>query len=322
MKIFNGHMDLWEDVDEKRRRGLNHIINSFHMNEWNKGGICGGFYPVWINFELNESYEQQFFHIIENINLELKCSYDEIQVVRNYYELIKAIDSSKHAIILGTEGLSFIGSNYRMIDLLYLAGFKIMSLTWNEDNELACGAGTTKDQGLTIIGKKAVKKINSLGIIMDLAHTSEKTFWDILKIADKPCTVSHGNSRKLCQNPRNYSDEQLRAIRDLKGVIGVSAYGPYVDELISNQDVEHLINHVSYIADLVGIDYVGFGFDLVDYLDDKGIDPSLDYDINGFEGIGKAQILVESLENRGYSRDEIEKVCYKNYFRLIKDVLR
>src|SRR5699024_939095 len=137
---------------------------------------------------------------------------DILQIMYKKDDFYSAIEKDKLAVLLGLEGLSGIGEDVDLIYSLYHLGFRLMSLTWNEQNHLATGAGGDINRGLTDLGKKAIKIINELGIILDVSHANDKSFWDIANTASKPFIASHSNSRAICNVPRNLTDEQIKFI--------------------------------------------------------------------------------------------------------------
>jgi membrane dipeptidase len=164
--------------------------------------------------------------------------------------------------------------------------------------------------------------MEELGMIVDVSHANEKSFWDIYENTEKPFIASHSNVYNLCKVPRNLKDDQIKAIAERGGVIGINAWPDFIDEV--NPSMENLVRHVDYIADLVGIDYVGFGFDFCDFLTEdttasfQGGETSA---TKGLEDASKIPNFVELLAKSGYSERDIEKIAYGNMERVIKEIL-
>ena len=167
-------------------------------------------------------------------------------------------------------------------------------------------------------------------MIVDVSHTNEKTFWDIAEISAKPFIASHSNARTLCDVPRNLTDEQIKAVAQSGGVIGVNGYIGFTKkcdfsnpvpienpDLLSKPDLKDLADHIDYIAGLVGVDYVGLGFDFCEYLSEE----LKDTNPKNLEDASKCQNMIEELRKRGYSENDIEKIAYKNFLRVIKENL-
>lgn len=222
---------------------------------------------------------------------------DILKIVKNTKDFDQALAEGKLAVVIGMEGLSGIGNRVNLINALYLLGVRHMSLTWNEENPLATGVRGNPNRGLTEKGIQAVKLMEKLGIIIDLAHANDKTFWDVYENTTGPIVNSHSNSRALCNVPRNISDEQ---------------------------DIHHLANHLDHMVEIAGIEHVSFGFDFFHYLKTDTIDSFVE-DVNigtkGFETIERIPDFIDILYSRGYTKEDIEKISYKNYYRLMEEVL-
>ena len=211
------------------------------------------------------------------------------------------------------------------VEKLYSFGVRHASLTWNEENKLATGAKGNIDRGLTEDGAKLIKKMEELGMILDVSHTNEKTFWDICKVATKPFIASHSNCRSLCDVPRNLTDDQLREIAIRNGVVGVNSYEEFVSSDLEKRTVEHLVDHIDHMVEVMGIDHIGLGFDFAEYLNAdtlKHYANTYTYGVRGLEDTTKAKNIISVLEKRGYSKEDIEKICYKNFYRVIKEIIK
>ena len=323
-RLFDAHSDLFEDVDEKRARGLDGIIRSFHAERWRTGGCAGGFCPIWVD-PFCEVYtmpvEEQARRIIGHMNDEFAECGDYAVQVTDAASYEAAVREGKHAIFTGCEGLSFAGGDSGAVEALYGSGMREFSLTWNETNEFAGGAGGDPGAGLTTAGRECVRRIESLGAMLDLAHASRQTFYDAAGMLQTPFMVSHGNTFHYCSHPRNLTDDQLKVIAEFNGVFGISAYAPFLSENPAEWTVARLCDHIEYAADLMGIDCVGLGFDLVDFLDDFGVDESISTVVSGLESVAASQNIAVCLEQRGWKPEDIQKVFSGNYLRLIREVL-
>ncbi len=323
--IFDGHNDLFEDVHEKRARGLDRVIERFHVPQWKKGGCVGGFYPIWVDPEQTvypEPPAQQAPKILRHMVQELAQAENGAVAATTLDQFHQAVDSGRHALILGAEGLSFLGSDLGQLKELYALGLREASLTWNEENALAAGANADLDHGLTDAGRECVRELQRLHMILDLAHTNEKTFWEALSLIEGPFMVSHGSVRSLCGKSRNLTDDQLRAVGEAGGVVGVCPYGPFLAADPREWTLEHYCRHIEHAVEVAGIDHVGLGFDFTDYLDDFGIDESVSHVTAGIGGVAQAQNVPQALSSHGFSPREIEKICCGNFLRLVGDVLR
>ena len=236
---------------------------------------------------------------------ELYHSRDLVHIIKNLEDFEKAKSENKFATLLGIEGLPGIGSNLDYIYLLERLGVRHIGMTWNEENAFATGQKGDINRGLTNLGIKAVEIIENLGILLDVSHANDKTFWDIAKYSKKPFFASHSNARTLCSSMRNLTDDQILCIGERNGMVGLNSCHYFVSREEKEKNLEMLINHLEYIAEKIGLDKVGFGFDFAEYYstpDDE------DEGLEGIHDVTEIPNVKKALEKRGYSKEEIENI--------------
>lgn len=319
-KIFDGHGDIWNDVVKKRLAGETHVIRTHHMEKFKKGQIESGIFVVWIDTPPDNHPEKRFKEIVDAMHDELMENTDILHVVKQMEDFDTAKSLGKFPVVLGIEGLDGV-SGLVELQALYDYGFRHASLTWNTANAFATGVKGNPETGLTPLGIQAIKLMETRGMLLDVSHLNEKSFWDVFEHATKPFIASHSNARKLCDVPRNLTDTQILAIKDANGVIGMNAFREFIDAKESEQTLTRFVDHIDYIVNLAGIDHVGLGFDFVDYLDEDAMGTfasgGLEY-TKDLEDCTKAQGIVNELELRGYPEDAIHKICYENFMRVFR----
>ena len=139
-------------------------------------------------------------------------------------------------------------------------------LTWNETNALAAGAGGDPQAGLTEAGRRAVRRMGELGMVVDVSHLNDGGFWDVMDLAAGPVIASHSNCRALCDVRRNLSDDQLRRIRDTGGVVGLNAFHGFVHAEPRQQTARTLALHAVHMAEDMGVEHVGCGFAFCEFM--------------------------------------------------------
>lgn len=320
MKIFDGHADILHDIALKRKLGYENIFEKFHSEKFKKGEVMGGIFAAWLNDSYKEEeWEKEMIYMITSSMFEINNNKNLFHIIKNKGDFEKGLKSDKFNVLLGVEGLKAIGKNLDWLDMLYNLGFRHATLTWNEKNLLASGAKSDEDTGLSPLGEDVVKKMNSLGMIVDVSHASEKTFWDIVNTTSKPIIASHSNAKTLCNHVRNLSDEQIKAIANLNGVIGVVACNSFINPVENEADLNGFVDHIDYMVKIAGINHVGLGFDFCEYLPNpQGLPYSNPKNLNG---ASEAQNVIKELKKRGYSQEEIEKIAYKNFMRVIDEIL-
>lgn len=249
--------------------------------------------------------------IIDKLNMEIALNNKDILLCKNYKDVKNALDSQKIGAILSIEGGDALLGELSALRIFYLLGVRSICLTWNHKNEIADGiADSELGRGLTDFGKSVIREMNRLGMLVDLSHISEKGFWDVMEVCSSPLMVSHSNSKALCSHRRNLTDNQILAIAQNRGVIGVNFYPAFLrDEGMAT--IKDIIKHIEYISSLAGIENVGIGADF------DGVE-SLPNNINGIENV--CQIFNE-LAKLNYSDTFIRKIAGENFLRLIKEVM-
>lgn len=322
--IFDAHADIWTHVTQQREKGKEDIIRNYHLEKMKKGNICGGIFVVWVDPPYDVSPKERTMQIIKNMSLEINNSKDIIHIVKDSKDFDKAVKEKKLAVVIGFEGLKAIEDDIELIDTLYMLGVRHAMLTWNEKNELAGGAAHEGEGGLTDKGKNIIKRMEALGMIIDVSHTNEQTFWDIAAITEKPIIASHSNCRSLCDVPRNLSDEALKEIKRHNGVVGINSYKEFIDKDHSRQTMQRIGDHIDHMVEIMGIDNVGFGFDFGDYLSNETLShyvKTTGYGVEGLEDVTETENIINELVRRGYSEEAIEKISYKNFYRVIAEIL-
>lgn len=322
--VFDIHGDIWTDVAVKSEEGLRNIIRNNHLERFKKGNMLGGIFIIWIDPPHDKNPKQRLTQIIKSMSIEIAQNRDILKVIYNSKDFYRAKEANKLAVLLGLEGLSGIGKDVEDIYTLYQLGFRHASLTWNEQNDLATGAGGDKDRGLTDLGRQAVKIMEEVGMILDVSHANDKTFWDIYNSSKGPFIASHSNARALCDVPRNITDEQIKAIGERNGLVGINAFNEFVHKDKDKRDADHLIDHIDHIANLIGIDKIALGFDFFEYIGDDTSNTFINDPYVGTEGIediSQSPELIQKLSERGYSDEDIEKISYKNFLDLMDRVL-
>ena len=323
MNIFDTHSDILVDVTNKRMEGKKNILRDYHIDRLRKGNVNGILLAVWIDPPYVSNPTKRMMDILAATCEEIEDMKDYAAVAKNAQAIIDIQDSKKLAIVLGMEGLSGLKGNVDILSMLYRLGVRHAMLTWNEENEFATGVKSpNKKRGVTKIGFEALQKMEDLGMLIDTSHANEKTFWDIYEKTTKPFIASHSNVYNICNAERNLKDDQIKAIAERKGVIGMNAWAEFIDE--QKPSVVKLADHIDYIADLVGIDYINLGFDFCDFLDSEAMSFTENACTTtlGLEDASKIPKLINILVKRGYKSEDIEKIAYKNIMRVFDDVLK
>ena len=311
--LFDAHGDILTDMYEQVGMGNKNSFKTRHLEMYKQAGITHSIFVNWTNPKTTNLNE--FKEIFENAFKELEENTDIFNVCLNYNDLITSPSTGKLGVLIGMEGIMQLEDVSHLREL-YNKGVRHAGLTWNEVNKYAAGLSSTTE-GLTLLGKEILHEMESLGMIIDLAHANPRTFTEIFDATTQPLIISHGNTKALCKHIRNYTDEQLMMIKERNGVIGICGIPMFISDEKETQTVAYMAKHIDYAVKLIGIDHVGIGFDVCYYL----YPTATQSNVEGFQNIGEANNLFIELEKLGYSEDDIEKIKYKNFFRVFKEVL-
>ncbi|MYL71285.1 peptidase [Halobacillus litoralis] len=313
--------------------------------DWPKGnrsGMAAGFYAVFcpnpdtdplpVAYKTEKGYEKPF---PRPLSYPYACMYThkmmarflkmeaesggKFKAARTIGDLERAIAGEYMAGILHIEGAEGIDEDLHALSVFYEAGLRSVGPVWSRANAFGEGvpyrfpSSPDTGPGLTDAGKNLIRECNRLGIMIDLSHLNEKGFWDVASISDAPLVATHSNAHQICPVTRNLTDKQIDAIGDSKGLVGVTySINPnMVTEDGGNNEgasLSDITKHIHYIIDRIGMDHVALGSDF-----DGTRIPSALKDVTGVPKI------LELLKKEGLSREDIEKIAYKNWLRVLKE---
>ena len=224
-------------------------------------------------------------------------------------ELYRAKAQGKRTIMLGVENGYAIGRDMSNIERLRKRGVVYMTLCHNGDNDICDSArGNGEHGGLSAFGREVVREMNRAGMMVDLSHAAESTFWQVLECSEKPVVCSHSSCRALCDHPRNLTDEQMRALAAKGGVVQVTMYSGFLRKE-GEATLDDFLAHLQHAIDIAGIDHVGIGTDF----DGDG-------KVIGCSSASQLRNVTRELLRRGFSAADIEKIWGGNWLRVMREV--
>ena len=322
------HCDTVWAMDKARERGEGYSLrrSDFQIDEEKlvKGNYTAQCFAMFVP----NNDDNRFEKCVDMISLyyeELKKC-ERLVPAYSYADIVENRKNNKISAILTMEDGCPIGESLENLEKLYALGVRMVCLTWDYQNTLGSPnrnktlygenpnpfvPDTTR--GLTEFGKIAVKRMNELGVIVDVSHLSDAGFDDVANLAEKPFVASHANARALCKHVRNLTDEQLKKLADKGGVVGTT----YVKWFLHEQGAEgaktldYLIPHIKHIKKVVGIEHIAIGSDY------DGMDKNIE-----LCDASKVPLLVQRLEREGFSIGEIEKITEQNALRVFRECVR
>lgn len=255
------------------------------------------------------SLKQRALYQAERLHAMAQASNGRFVIVKTKADLAVFLERRKTepeivAGILGIEGAQVLEGDPANVDAMFAAGYRMMAPTHFFDNEMAGSAHGIDKGGLTEAGRKMIARMEELGMIVDIAHGSQKQIDEVLAMATRPVVVSHGGVKGTCDNNRNLSDGQLRAIAANGGLVGIG----YWDTAVCGTDPAAIARAQKYVIDLIGAEHVGLGSDY-----DGAVD--VPFDTTGLP------LLTEALLAEGLGEQDIARVMGGNQIRLLAELL-
>ena len=328
--IVDLHLDMPMDLYEKRDRGNVLATDYFPELEAGNIGVLGAAIYIEDRY-LPEMGLRVALDQIARLYAEAEqCP--RLAICKSYKEILGARKAGKIALLITMEGVEPLGTDVDLLRVFYELGVRSIGLTHARRNAAGDGGvfaptGSSGD-GLTALGRDVVQACEALGVIVDLAHISPAGFDEILAITTKPLIVSHTNARKYYDIERNITDEQIKMIGERRGVIGVNAV--LVSSNKEESTLDRYMDHIEHVADLIGIDGVGIGFDFFEFIYRQWPDSAkkelaakftTPHFIPDLSNHSHARNLTRRLIERGFSDENIEKILRENWMRIFKEIL-
>ena len=255
-----------------------------------------------------------------------------LALCRSFAEIEQARGEGRIALLLTMEGAEPLGEDLHLLSIFHELGLRALSFTHARVNAAAAGgifaASGSPATGLTSFGRELVDECERLGILIDLAHINAAGFEEICARATKPLLASHTNARHFFDIERNISDEQIKMIAERGGVIGMNAI--LVSQRKEEATLDRYVDHIEYVASLIGIDGVGIGFDFCEFLwrqmpaeerkkmETRATRPHFLSDLGNHS---QTRNLTRKLIERGFTDEQIEKLLRGNWLRLLRQCL-
>ncbi len=358
--VADSHNDILTACMEKKVSMDADLKGRTHsdLNRFKEGGVDVQIFSVWCDGNMVNPFAWANQEM-DTLDAVVKRNPDRIAIVRNSKELKQAIKEKKLAAMFGVEGGHMMEDNLDNLNKMYARGTRYMTLTWNNSTSWATSAMAEtmkKDslakahKGLTDFGKQVIQRMNELGIMVDLSHVGEQTFWDAINTTTKPVIVSHSNAYALCPIFRNLKDDQILAIGKNGGVIDLNYYSGFVDSSFRRKETAFMVAHFKeldslkktgvqqdyaltiisekYASELVAVKPpLSMLLDHLDYMVKLvGVDHvGLGSDFDGIsaspqqlDDVTSYPTVTKALLDKGYSKKDVNKIMGGNILRVLK----
>ena len=324
--------------------GVRNAVGEVDIPRMREGGVTALFFSVYTSATRNTELEavQEALEIIDAVRTAVQRYPDDVALATSAAEIEAARAAGRIAILIGIEGGHMINSSLAVLRSLYRLGGRYLTLTHSKDTPWAGSSGSEGNAGLSEFGREVISEMNRLGMMVDVSHVSDQTFWDVIETSSAPVIASHSSARALASSARNMTDEMIRATADNGGVVHVNYYNAFLDddyverrrawraansgsaetiapeartkallEAIGRTSLDTLLNHFEHVIRVGGIESVGLGSDF------DGVDGELP---EGVEDISMLQNIVTGLTGRGYGSADLDKILGENSLRVLRAV--
>jgi membrane dipeptidase len=330
-RVFDGHNDALSrilEVGPEAAPGFLAGDGEGHLDlpRAERGGLAGGCFAVFTASPPDEDYASgAYFSAVEQpralpealaqaallLRLERESG-GRLRVVREAADL----DGDGLAAVLHLEGAEPIGPGLDELEVLHAAGLRSLGLVWSRPNAFATGVpfgfpgSPDQGPGLTDLGRALVRACGELGILVDVSHLNERGFWDVAELSAAPLVASHSGAHILCASPRNLTDDQLRAIGERGGLVGINFHVGFL-RADGAEDADTplalIAEHAAHVAQIAGVECVGLGSDF-----DGAMMPAALGDVTGLPA------LLDTLRDAGFSEAEVDGIAFGNWRRVLE----
>lgn len=312
--VFDLHNDVLGLSVNGYQLGERHTTNHSDIPRFRDGGIDAQMLSVWVSpTQFPTTSYARAMQMIDSFLVQLDRNGNALAQARTTAEIQAAHAGGRIAGVLGIEGGHIIENDVNKLVTLYNRGARYLTITWNNSTAWATSAADPQSatRGLSDLGRNLIRKMDTLGMLIDVSHTGIKTIEDILQVSSNPIIASHSGVRALRNHTRNLTDAQILSLAQRGGVIGVVFYPPFLSSS-SMVTVDTVVKHIDYLKNLVGVDYIALGSDF------DGIEQTP----LGLEDVTKVPAITAALLRRGYSRADVRKILGENYLRVFRAVCR
>lgn len=305
--------------------------NQTDIPRMKEGGLDAEFFAIYVaaKYAKDGGSARRAMEMIDGVYEQVRRHPESMELAFTVADIRRIHQSGKVAALMGIEGGHAIEDSLAALRSFYRLGVRYMTLTHTNSNSWADSSGgvgnpaTKQHGGLSEFGKSVVHEMNRLGMMVDISHVADETFWDCIEVSQAPLIASHSSARALTNVPRNLNDEMLRALAKKGGVVMINFFNGFINTDYAKSDqpapskaaetatLEMLMQHFEHCIKIAGIDHVGIGSDF------DGVDGKLP---PGMEDVSKLPTITYELLKRGHSENDVRKVLGENLLRVMSEV--
>ncbi len=318
MKLIDLHCDtLWKLMDLDKTGDFYRSRCAVTIPGMKEAGTIAQFFACFTyleDYRAGDGYEDAYLHVQEMIDYfkrQMELGKEDISYAGSFQELEENEKRGLISAFLTVEEGGVLNGRIDRLGTLYQQGVRLLTPVWNYENCIGypnSKAPAVMEKGLKPFGVEVIERMGELGMIADVSHASDKTFWDILKYAKGPVVATHSNCRSLCNHPRNLSDEMMRALAEKGGIMGLNFYGPFL-HANGETRISYMAEHLACMVNAGGSEFAAIGTDF-----------------DGFDGVEILEIekaeemerLWEALKAKGFTETQIERIAYGNVKRVLQ----
>ncbi|WP_459129555.1 dipeptidase [Guggenheimella bovis] len=331
MIVADAHLDLAFDIVHRRSYGQRRVLENIYLPQFKRSNLKLVISSIFIeNRYLPEAGLREALKQMESLLQDIEECKDFV-LVTDQTSLNEVLNTEKIGIVISFEGAEPIHTDFELLNTFYRLGLRGVGLVWSRRNQMGEGSVLSNSQqepqyGLSPFAEKIIRNSGEGGYFIDLAHLNAKGFWDSLNHLQHPPFVSHSSVAKLNPTPRNLTDDQIKAVIEKDGFIGLNAMNFTISDGNNIPENNHgYAMHLRHIVELGGEDNLGFGFDfndqILEYVPKAELDllPRPAFDV--VKGYNDVPQLLSVLKEIGLSEVQIEKIASKNLIRFLRKVL-
>lgn len=311
MKILDLHCDTLSKMGESKGTNLRNNKFSVDFERLKSSGYMAQFFAIFMDSRSHDPYEWAL-NLADIFKNEISKNTDLVRQAYNYEDILSNDKESHVSCILTLEEGAALRGNIDNLKKFYEIGVRLITLTWNYPNQIGypnCIA-RYRMKGLTEFGFELIDEMNRLGMVVDVSHLSDKGFFDVAERSKAPFIASHSNARAVTNNPRNLTDEMIKKIAQIGGVIGINFFASFLGSGNVSR-VDDMLKHIRHIYNVGGSEVLALGSDF------DGISSEVEFgDCSGMD------VLYESLKKGGFSEAQADGMFYGNVLRVLKEVLK